>query len=456
MAGNDWLAWIQQAEQLFDQKRLEEAASLAQRALQQNPRLALAHQVLGLVSAERGAVHDAIARLSQAVALRPDLVPSHNGLGRCYAMLGDTQQALEHFETALRLEPNHAFARFNRAMTLLKLGRFHEGWLDYEWRYACGQAQRPNVPRPRWDGSPLNGRSLMVHTEQGLGDVLQFVRFLPLLKRQDTRRGCETIGTGTSQLREILAKHRHPLGASPISSQPRIVFACQTALHDLLRSLPTIDEWFPIDEPGTITFDLYTSLLSLPGLLGVDEATIPREVPYLDVSAERVERWRPAVGQLPGFKVGVVWQGSPTLHGDRQRSIPLAQFAPLAAVPGVTLVSLQKGAGVEQIPTPQNAVPLTTFDDLDRDAPFVDTAAILQHLDLVITIDSAVAHLAGACGRPVWVLLSTGCDWRWLTEREDSPWYPTMRLFRQRTLDDWNPVFHEIAAALRAASLRRE
>lgn len=415
MAGNDWLAWIQQAEQLFDQKRLEEAASLAQRALQQNSRLALAHQVLGLVSSERGSVHDAIAQLSQAVALRPDLVPSHNGLGRCYAMLGDTQRALEHFETALRLEPNHAFARFNRAMTLLKLGRFHEGWLDYEWRYACGQAQRPNVPRPRWDGSPLNGRSLMVHTEQGLGDVLQFVRFLPLLKLQNTR----------------------------------IVFACQTALHELLRSLPTIDEWFPIDEPGTITFDLYTSLLSLPGLLGVDEATIPREVPYLDVSAERVERWRPAVGRLPGFKVGVVWQGSPTLHGDRQRSIPLAQFAPLAAVPGVTLVSLQKGAGVEQIPTQQNAVPLTTFDDLDRDAPFVDTAAILQHLDLVITIDSAVAHLAGACGRPVWVLLSTGCDWRWLTEREDSPWYPTMRLFRQRTLDDWNPVFHEIAASLR-------
>jgi hypothetical protein len=411
---SEYLAWVKQAEQLFDQKRYDEASSLAERALQIDPYCAAAHQVVGLALSESQGPQEAIPRLVRAVALQGDLVPSHNGLGRCYYLLEDFDRALRHFETALYLQPDHSFAHFNRAMVCLKRGQYREGWLEYEWRWNCGLVQRPRIPRPRWDGAPLNGRAIMVHTEQGIGDVLQFIRFLPQIKRQGGR----------------------------------IVLACQRALQPLLRSLPCIDEWFPVDEPGAITFDVYAPLLGLAGILGATEATIPREVPYVYPDPQRVERWRPRIQALTGFKVGVCWQGSTTFKGDLFRSIPLAQFAPLAQVPGVTFVSLQKGPGVEQIEANRTSVPLHAFDNLDRDAAFVDSAAILQHLDLVITSDTAIAHLAGALARPVWLAAPMGSDWRWLIDRADSPWYPTMRLFRQKAFGNWQAVFQEMAEAL--------
>ena len=345
------------------------------------------------------------------------MVPSHNALGRCHFLLGNLDEALAHIRRALFLQPDHAFAHFNRAMIWLKQGNYHEGWPEYEWRWPCNLVQRPAIPRLRWDGSPLQGRSILVHTEQGLGDVLQFVRLLPELKR----------------------------------SGGRIVFACQKALHTLLKPLTFIDDWFPIDEPGQINFEVFTPLLSLPGLLGLNEENMPRTVPYVFADPKRIESWQPRIQSLPGFKVGLCWQGSPTFKNDEFRSIPLANFAALTAVPGVTFVSLQKGPGEEQIEPNRARLPLHVFADLDRDATFVDTAAILQHLDLLITSDTATAHLAGALGRPVWVLVSVGGDWRWLTNRSDSPWYPSMRLFRQKAFADWTGVFTDVAAALRTA-----
>jgi ADP-heptose:LPS heptosyltransferase len=413
----DWLNLVTRAEQIFDQKHYAEAADLAARALQLNPASEQAYQVLGLVDSELGRPHEAIPKLHKALALRPNLVPTHNGLGRLYTLLGDTDQALHHLDAALVLDPAHAFAHFNRALVWLRRGQYREGWVEYEWRWNCGLVARPDIPRPRWDGSPLNGRSILIHTEQGIGDVLQFIRLLPLLKKQ----------------------------------AGRVVLACQKALHALLRNLPNVDSWFPIDAPGDINFEMYSPLLSLPALLGIhDESAIPREVPYVFVEPERVERWRPRVQALPGFKVGLCWQGSPTFKGDEFRSIPLERFAPLAAVPNVTFVSLQKGAGSEQVEANRGRLPLVVFDDLDRDAPFVDTAALMQHLDLVITSDTAIPHLAGALGRPVWVALGIGADWRFLEGRSDSPWYPNMRLFRQRAFGDWPGVFQEMADALRA------
>jgi hypothetical protein len=410
----DWLACVQQAEQLFDKQQLDEAAELAERALRMNTAAAPASQLLGLVALERCRPHESIPRLKRALALQPDLVHSHNGLGRCYYALGELDRALHHFNTALFLQPGYAFAHFNRALVWLKQGRYKEGWAEYEWRWACGLVKRTEVPCPRWDGSLLEGRSLFIHTEQGIGDVLQFVRFLRPLK--------------------ALAS--------------RVVLACQKPLHTLLRSLPYVDEWFPIDEPAKITFDLYSPLLSLPGLLNIDEQTIPRDVPYISADPDRVERWGRRTKELPGYKVGLCWQGSPTFKTDSLRSISLEHFAPLARVPSVSLISLQKGAGIEQIERSREQVPLQVFDDLDRDAALVDTAALMQHLDLVITSDTAIAHLAGALGRPIWVLLPVGCDWRWLTDRADSPWYPNMRLFRQKTFGDWSGVFQEAATAL--------
>jgi hypothetical protein len=410
-----WLDWIKLAERLFDQKQHNEAAGLAAQVLRANPACALAYQVLGLVSSERGRPQEAIPLLAKAVALQPDLVHTHNGLGRCHYLLGDLERALHHFDIALYLQPEHAFAHFNRAMVWLKQGRYREGWVEYEWRWNCGLVQRTPIPRPRWDGAALSGRGIMVHTEQGLGDAIQFVRFLPELKRQGGR----------------------------------VVLACQKALHALLRPLPCVDEWFPIDEPGKISFEVYVPLLSLPGVLGIDEKTIPCTGPYVFGDPERLERWRPRVEALPGFKVGVSWQGSPTFAADRYRSMPLANFEPLAKIPGITLVSLQKGTGTEQIEPNRQRVPVQTWDDLDRDGAFMDTAAVMAHLDLVITTDTAAAHLAGALGRPVWVLLSVAGDWRWLIDRSDSPWYPTMRLFRQKVFGNWGGVMTDVAAALR-------
>jgi hypothetical protein len=410
----DWLRYLTQAEQLFDQKQVDEAAALAEQVLRLNPNFARVHQLLGLVALERDRPLEAIPRFERALALAPDLSYCHNGLGRSYTLLGESERALQHYDRALFFQPGHAFAHFNRALTWLRLGRYREGWLEYEWRWDSKVAARPEIPRPRWDGSPLAGRSILIYTEQGLGDTLQFVRFFPLVRR----------GAG------------------------RLILACLKPLQPLLRPLPSVDEWFPIDEPAAVTFDLCAPMLSLPGLLGIDETNLPRTVPYISADPLRVSRWGERLRALPGFKIGLCWQGSPGFKTDRLRSIPLAQLAPLAALPSVTLISLQKGPGVEQIEANRSQVPLQVLPDLDTEGAYVDTAAIMHHLDLVISVDTATAHLAGALGRPVWVLLPIGGDWRWLAERNDSPWYPTARLFRQQTFGDWSHVLTEVVREL--------
>lgn len=415
MTAPNWLAQSNRAATLFDQGKFDEARELAESALRENPNCAMAHQVIGLIHVRKGRPYEAIGVLERALSLQPDLVAAHCNLGLAWSQLGELQRGMREYEKALLLQPGHPFTRFNRALTLLKQGNYREGWPEYEWRWLTGQVARPNIPRPRWDGSPLDGRAILLHTEQGIGDTLQFLRFLPQLKQQAVR----------------------------------VVFACQTSLHALLKHLPDVDEWFPIDVPGDICFDWYSPLQSLPALLRLDsEAAIPRDVPYVTADPKRIACWKPRLEEIDGFKVGLCWQGSPTFTSDALRSIPLSQFEPLAEVPGVALVSLQKGPGTEQAKQHGQRLGLIVFDDLDADAPFVDTAAVMQHLDLVVTSDTAIAHLAGALARPVWLLVSTASHWTWLTERSDSPWYPTMRIFRQPTLGDWPAVFHQVAGEL--------
>ena len=412
-----WLPLIRQAEQVFDQGQLDQAHDLARQVLAQSGDCVEALQIIGLIASRQDRLDEAIDILSRVLQRRPDFSPSHNDIGMCYYKMGDVERSLEHYEKALLLQPDHRFARFNRASACLKLGRYREGWLDYEWRWFTGGLTRPEIRVPRWDGSPLNGREILIHTEQGLGDVIQSIRFLPRLKQQGTR----------------------------------IHFACQTPLHPLLKQLDSVDEWFPIGEPGQIRFDVYSPLLSLPALLGVDsEQDIACDVPYLFAEEERVARWRPEIDAIPGMKIGLCWQGSPTFKSDQLRSVPLKQFLPLRTIEGISLVSLQKGFGSEQIALLKDQLPIRELAALDEDGAFLDTAAVMQSLDLVITSDSAIAHLAGALGRPVWLLVSTACDWRWLMDREDSPWYPTMRIFRQKTFGDWKSVMQSVVAALRA------
>jgi hypothetical protein len=405
---------IAEAEQLFDQNELEAAEAIARRVLEQDSANARGLQVLGMIHARCDRPNEAIPLLDRALAIQPDLASAHNELGMSYDQLGSMHQALVHFERALILQPDHAFAHLNRALWNLKVGRFREGWIEYEWRFMSQLVRRPEIPTPRWDGSSLKGKGLLVHTEQGLGDVIQFARFIPLLKNQGTR----------------------------------IVVACPERLQPLLRLLPGVDQWVPIDTETEVTFEYHTPLMSLAALLGIhQEDDIPNKVPYLYADSARCEKWREALHRLDGYRIGICWQGSPTYLGDTLRSIPLEAFRPIAQLPGVKLISLQKGYGTEQIAAGE--FPLTTLEDLDHDGAFLDSAAAMQSLDLIITSDTAVAHLAGALGRPAWVALSTWTDWRWGLDREDSPWYPSLRLFRQPNLGNWSSVFLAMTDALR-------
>jgi hypothetical protein len=263
-----------------------------------------------------------------------------------------------------------------------------------------------------WDGADLCGRKLLIRAEQGLGDTLQFIRLAPRVRR--------------------LA--------------PDVTVCVQASLVPLLRDSGIC----VFGDTATLgDFDLQVPLLSLPRILGTNLDSIPSEVPYLAANRNLATQWHERLRDVRGFKVGIAWQGNPNHVSDRHRSIPLASFSPLARVPGVQLVSLQKDAGTDQIAAVAERIGLVTLDGLDEQGgAFTDTAAVMQQLDLVVTSDTAIAHLAGALGVRVWTALAVSADWRWLANRDDSPWYPTMRLFRQTTPGDWTAVLERIAAEL--------
>jgi hypothetical protein len=272
-------------------------------------------------------------------------------------------------------------------------------------------------PGPRWDGSPLNGKILLITSEQGLGDSLHFIRYAPLAKAKGGR----------------------------------VLFDCPDPLASLVATCPGIDKVVSRNKPG-VTYDTHIPLLSLPSLFGVPPEAATAPVPYLHPDPARVAHWREELADVPGLRIGIAWQGSTIHKGDKLRSVPLTRFAPLAAVPGVSLCSIQKGTGSEQLTDP-SAAPLNVIDLGARTgAEMADTAALMMNLDLVIAVDTAVVHLAGAMGRPAWVALPFAADWRWLREGERTLWYPTVRLFRQTVRGDWDGVFGRLAVALAAAA----
>ena len=288
---------------------------------------------------------------------------AHNNLG---AVLDDQDCRVEAeacYQEAIRLDPDYAQPHLNRALLWLLQGDWGRGWPEYEWRWKCKGFASRGFPQPLWDGSPLEGRTILLHAEQGLGDTLQFIRYAPLVKEQGGI----------------------------------VVLECQPSLLPLLRGAAGVDQWVARGS-ALPAFDVQVPLLSLPGILGTTPENVPGQVAYLSADAQRVEHWgRELAGG--GFKVGIVWQGSRGYVGDRQRSVPLACFAPLARVEGVRLYSLQKGPGIEQLTGA--GFPVTDLGSrLDvAGGAFVDTAAVMQHLDLVIAPNSALVHLAGASGR---------------------------------------------------------
>jgi tetratricopeptide (TPR) repeat protein len=398
---------------LARQDKLDEAAACFQRAIAFKPDYPDAHNNLGSILEKQDRFGEAVACFQQAIGLKPDFSDAHNNLGIALWKQGRLDEAVASYQQVLHFKPDYAEAHWNRGLAWLQMGQFEQGWPGYEWRWKCKDfGTLPPFQAPLWDGSPLDGRTILVHAEQGLGDTLQFIRYAPLL---------------------------HQRGG-------RVIMMCQPLLTRLLARNSGIERLLAHGDP-TPEFDFHVPLLSLPGLLGTTLESVPADVPYLGAEPELVETWRQRLSIYPGFKIGIAWQGNPKYRLDRVRSVPLAQFAPLARVPGVHLLSLQKNVGREQLAARERRFPVTDLSGQLED--FVDTAAVMKNLDLVITSDTSIAHLAGALGVPVWVALHEFSDWRWLQNRDDCPWYPTMRLCRQARLGQWEDVFHRIAEALR-------
>jgi len=395
--------------------RLDEAADCFRQALRLQPHFAEAYINLGTLLLAQAKLDESVSCYRQAVRCRPDYPVAHCDLGAALQRQGNAREALACFDEALRLKPDFADAHLAKSYTLLLAGDFERGWPEYEWRSRCPDFIMPRWrgPQPAWDGSPLGGRTILLHAEQGLGDTLQFIRYVPLVQERGGR----------------------------------VVVEVQAPLAHLLQSCSGIDQVIARGEVQP-PFDVHAYLLSLPGLLSTTVATVPAKVPYLTADPALVAHWRTQLSAVPGFKIGINWQGSREHKMDSLRSVRLLEFAPLASLQGVHLFSLQEGAGTEQLGTLAGAFPVTDLGSR-LDGPsgaFMDRAALMTNLDLVVTVDTALAHLAGALGVPVWVPLAFAADWRWLLDREDSPWYPSMRLFRQTRLGEWAPVFERLAA----------
>ena len=398
---------------LVRQDRLDEAIELFQKVLVAKPDYHEIHNNLGYIYERQGRLDDAVTASQRAIEIRPNYAEGHNNLGTALKSLGRLNEACNSFRQALKLQPDFPLAEFNLGTTLLLQGDLAGGWPGYDRRGDTLDVPPVTYGKPQWDGSPLDGRTILLAAEQGLGDTIQFIRYAPLIQ--------QTAG--------------------------RVIVHCPRPLVKLLDGCAGVDQLI-VKGDELPDFDIEAPLLSLPRILGTTTETIPADLPYLAADDDLVAKWQKWRADIDGFTVGICWQGNRDYPRDNERSPQLQAFAPLAAIPGVKLVSLQRGDGCEQIANVGFDVidPGNDFDGTS--GAFMDTAALIKNLDLVITSDTAIPHLAGALGVPVWVALPFLPDWRWLLKREDSPWYPSMRLFRQPTAGDWETPLANIAAAL--------
>jgi tetratricopeptide (TPR) repeat protein len=409
---------------LKGQGKLAEAVAAYRQAIVLQPIYDTAYANLGASLLEMGDLEAALQACQTAVAQNPALVIAQCNLGACYKALNRLIEAESAYRKALVLRPDFPEGHFSLAQILFLKGDLKAAWPEYEWRwklpeYGWLQAIHGPFAQPRWQGEALEGKTILVHSEQGMGDTIQFARFLP----------------------EVQAR------------EGRIVLAVHPPLVDLLATMPGVTV-VPLDRAPFPAFDTHIPLLSLPLLFGTTIGTIPRATPYLVADPARKARWAERIG-AGGFKVGIVWAGNPSQRGDRFRSPRLPAMAPLFDVPGVDFVALQVGPGRADIEA--NPLPPQVLDLGTEISDFADTAAIMANLDLVISSCTAPLHLAGALGVPVWGVVPFAPHFFWLLERTDSPWYPTLRLQRQEAPgDDWSGIVGRIArnlAALRAAKV---
>jgi tetratricopeptide (TPR) repeat protein len=395
---------------LRDLARNAEAAECYRAVLALQPGCAGAHNNLGSALLAQGQAEAAAGCFAEAVRLQPDYAEACNNLGGTLLALDRADAALPWFRRAVALDAGQVQARFGESLALLALGAYREGWAAYESRWLDPRfcADEPVFTEPRWQGEPLAGRTLLLHAEQGLGDTIQFARYVPLARQRGGR----------------------------------VLLEAQPSLVPLLDGLA--DAIIARGAPRP-PFDLHCPLLSLPLAFGTDLATVPGEVPYLAADPARLAAWRARLGARRRPRIGLAFSGSPEHPEDAARSIPAVLLAPLLAIGAVEFHLVQ----TEIRPPDAPQLPAGVRIHAERLRDFADTAALVSLLDLVISVDTSVAHLAGALALPVWVLLPRGADFRWLRRRDDSPWYPTARLFRQDGSARWEPVLARVAARLR-------
>ncbi|MGO8754318.1 MAG: DUF5672 family protein [Gallionellaceae bacterium] len=437
---------LQQAMQQHQAGRLAEAEAGYRRVLEQEPQNAIALQYLGVLAMQRGdpvrgeqlirqalgiradipdfhnnlglclrlqdRLREAQDCYRQAIAIKPDYAPAHNNLGLDLQAIGAVDEAIVAYQNALRLQPQFADAHWNLGLAYLLKGNMAAGWAEYEWRLRCQPFSQDGLVLDNiapWHGEPITGKILLVRREQGAGDTFQFIRFIPPL----LQRGARVL-----------------LDVSP-------------DLAELSRSVAPEVELVDPKAPQA-TPDFYVNLMSLPRLLNITLDNLPAKIPYLSADPVKIAAWETRLDRFRGKKIGIVWAGNPKHTNDRNRSCPLELLAPLFRQDGVARFSLQIGDAAAQL-----APYRTAIADLGPELhSYSDTAAAVSVLDLLISVDTSVVHLAGALGRPAWVLLPYAPDWRWMLEREDSPWYPGLRLFRQDERGDWDGVVQKLVEAL--------
>jgi tetratricopeptide (TPR) repeat protein len=395
-------------------KRFDAAVASFERALAIRPSYVEALLNRGNAFTELERLDAAMADYDSAIALKPGLAAAFNGRALAFYALKRLDEALENYDKAIALDPHFSEALNNRAHALLAAGRMAEAWPDVEQRWNVPNVTwpKPAISAPEWSGENLYGQSILVYAEQGYGDIIQFSRYLLLLVAQ----GARVTFLAPPQLHRLF---------SGLSSELKIVSAADDSSH----------------------FDVQSALMSLPLHFKTGLTTIPAAVPYLTAEPGKIAFWKERIGP-DGFRIGICWQANRAVMPGR--SFPVQALQPLSQIARVRFISLQKGYGVEQLDHLAAGMKVETLGEDFDEGPdaFIDTAAVMQSLDLVITCDTSIAHLAGALARPAWVAMKFVPDWRWLLERTDSPWYPTLRLYRQATPGDWGGVFATMARDL--------
>jgi tetratricopeptide (TPR) repeat protein len=392
----------------YQQKgELDKASACYRDAIRCDGHSFMAYNNLGSALRLQGNLDEAAASYREALRIKPDFIAAMNNLGTALRDKGNLEEAISWYRKAIQLNPDFADAHWNLSFALLLAGHYEEGWQEYEWLWKL-KKPKYRLPQSLWDGADIRGKRILLYAEQGFGDVIQFIRYAPMVK-----------GKGAE-----------------------VILGCQKELKVLLKSVVGVSSVVAFGEPIP-QLDLQCPLPSLPRLFSTTVDGIPSQVPYMHADIQSVSDWRHRLGiNTSSLNIGLVWAGSPGHLNDRNRSCPIDLFLPITRMDGLRFFSLQK-----EIPERWAGSSVTEMNLMDYTGDiedFSDTAGIIMNLDLVITVDTAVAHLTGALGKPVWILLPFAPDWRWMLSREDSPWYPTMRLFRQPSPGDWISVISKV------------